>query len=80
MFCKYKDALGKPREGVHSYRVLGVAAFDVIATVVGAYVVSKYTEFSFWQVLLALFISGIVLHRLFCVRTTVDTLIFPSTR
>lgn len=80
MFCKYKDALGKPGEGVHSYRVLDVAVFDVLATIVGAYVLSKYTEFSFWYVLLALFISGIVLHKLFCVRTTIDKLIFPSTR
>lgn len=78
MFCKYKDALGKPGKGVHSYRVMGVAVFDVLATIVGAYLLSRQVEFSFWQVLLFLFIAGILLHRLFCVRTTIDKLIFPS--
>jgi len=80
MFCKYKDALGKPGEGVHSYRVGGLAMFDVLATILGAYLLSRQTTFSFWWVLLFVFISGVVLHRLFCVRTTLDTLIFPASK
>lgn len=28
--CKYKNTLGKPGKGVHSYRLFGVALADVI--------------------------------------------------
>ena len=31
-FCKYKDALGKPKEGLHSYRVFNISIIDVLLT------------------------------------------------
>ena len=34
--CKYKDALGEPGKGIHSYRFMGVAIADVIMTIIGA--------------------------------------------
>lgn len=77
MLCKYKDSLGKPREGVHSARLMDVAVFDVAGTVLAAYALSRYTSVRFWPALAFLFLAGIVLHRLFCVRTTLDKLIFP---
>jgi hypothetical protein len=79
-FCKYKDALGKLREGTHELRdpVLDTALNDVMMTITGAFAFSWYMNYSFWYVLLILFISGIVLHRVFCVRTTVDKFLFPN--
>jgi hypothetical protein len=74
--CKYKDALGKPGKGVHSTRFTGVAVFDVIATLVVAFIISYSTKKSFLMIAVILFILGIILHRLFCVRTTVDKLLF----
>jgi len=76
MFCKYKDALGKPKEGIHSFRVFGFAIIDVGMTVVGAGVLAWFFRWSFWITLLVLFFVGIALHRLFCVRTEVDRLLF----
>ena len=35
-------------------------------------------EYDFYKILIALFILGIILHRLFCVRTTIDKLLFPN--
>ena len=32
-FCKYKDALGKPKEGLHSYRVFNISIIDVLLTI-----------------------------------------------
>ena len=32
--CKYKDSLGKPKEGIHSYRFLGIAIADFLLTIV----------------------------------------------
>lgn len=76
--CKYKNILGEPGKGAHSYRLFGVAIVDVIITIIAAYIISYFFKYSFIYVLLILFASGIVLHRLFCVRTTVDKLLFPS--
>ena len=74
--CKYKDIFGKPGEGVHSYRFMDFAIVDILGTIVGAYLISKFTDYSFVKVLIVLFITGIILHRLFNVQTTVDKIIF----
>ena len=76
--CKYKNALGEPGKGVHSYRLFGVAIADVIMTLIGAAIISYFSGYSFFYVAVVLFILGIVLHRLFCVRTTVDKALFPN--
>jgi len=76
--CKYKDALGKPGKGLHSYRFMGVAIVDVIMTLISALFISYFTKTSFLMVAAILFILGVILHRLFCVRSTVDKLLFPN--
>jgi hypothetical protein len=75
--CKYKNALGIPKKGIHSYRVFGLAIADVIMTIIGAYLIAYFTKQNFIYTLIIFFISGIILHRLFCVRTTIDKLLFP---
>ena len=67
---------GEPGKGIHSYRLFGVAIVDVIMTIVAAAIISKMFSISFLVVLVILFILGIVLHRLFDVKTTIDTAIF----
>lgn len=74
--CKYKDILGKPEKGFHSTRFMGVAIYDVIGTLIVSLLISYYTKYSFVYVALFLFILGIILHRLFCVRTTIDKMLF----
>ena len=76
--CKYKDALGEPGKGIHSYRFMGVAIADVIMTIIGTLFISFLIKKSFLLVLIGLFILGIILHRLFCVRTTIDKLLFSN--
>jgi hypothetical protein len=76
--CKYKNALGIPDKGIHSYRMCGIAIFDVIMTIILAFLISYFFKISFFYTLLFLFILGIILHRLFCVRTTIDKLLFPN--
>lgn len=78
--CKYKDALGIPEKGVHSYRFMGVAIFDVILTIILAIIISYFYKISFFYTLIFLFILGIILHRLFCVRTTIDKFLFPNVK
>ena len=74
--CKYKDFFGKPGEGAHSYRIFNIAYIDVIFTVIMAWVISKLFTVSFGYTLIIVFLLGIVMHRAFCVRTTIDNLIF----
>lgn len=74
--CKYRDALGVPGQGVHAYRFMGVAIVDVVLTVIAAAVIAVVTGWPFIYVLTGLFVVGIIMHRLFCVRTTVDKLLF----
>jgi hypothetical protein len=74
--CKYRDSLGTPHKGIHSYRLFGVAIVDVIFTIIGAMIISYFSKRSFIFTLIFLFILGIILHRLFCVRTTIDKLLF----
>lgn len=74
--CKYKNLFGAPNTGAHSYRFFGFAIVDVVLTILVAYLISLFFPISFRYSLLLLFLSGILLHRLFCVRTTVDKLLF----
>ena len=76
--CKYKDALGKPNVGIHSYRIFNIAIADVIMTFIGAFIISNFLNISFIRTSIFLFILGIILHRIFCVQTTIDKLLFSK--
>lgn len=77
-FCKYRYILGKPKQGVHSIRYLNIAIVDVLLTILLAKFIQYYfmKEQSIWFILFLTFILGIFMHRLFCVRTTIDKLLF----
>ena len=77
-FCQYKDVFGEPNKGIHSYRLFGVAIVDVILTFILAYVIWYYVyhDQSYWLILAIIFVIGILLHHLFCVKTTVDIWLF----
>lgn len=75
--CKYSDIFGKPGEGLHKYRLFGVAIVDVIFTFIVAFILYKvYPKYNFATYSIFLFSLGIVMHRLFCVRTAVDKFLF----
>ena len=76
--CKYKDIFGKPGTGAHSYRIFNIAIIDVIFTIIFAWLIAYFMKWCFWKTLLGLFVLGIIMHRLFCVRTTIDKLLFPN--
>jgi len=74
--CKYKNLFGKPNKGIHSYKIFNISILDVIMTIIGAFIISYFFKLSFNFTLIFLFLLGIVLHRLFCVRTTIDKFLF----
>jgi hypothetical protein len=76
--CKYRNALGKPGQGIHSFRIFNIAVVDVVLTFIGAYFISLATNIKYIYSLLGFFLLGIILHKLFCVPTTIDKLLFPG--
>lgn len=74
--CKYKNIFGSPNEGVHSYRIFDLAIVDIVGTIIGAYIIYKLTGYNFNKILISLFILGIILHKIFCVNTKLNSLIF----
>ena len=78
MLCKYRDIFGKVNTGIHSYRIFNIAIIDVLFTIVGAYFIHLLIpNCDYFIILILLFSLGIILHRVFCVRTTIDRRLFP---
>jgi hypothetical protein len=75
-FKAYSEIFGKPKQGVHSYRILDLAIADIIMTIIGAIIISLIFKINFFLTLIFLFLLGIVLHRFFCVNTTINKMIF----
>lgn len=71
-------SLGLPKEGIHSYRLFNVAYVDVTMTIIGALLLAWVMKWSYLKTIVGMFILGIGLHRMFCVRTTLDKLLFPT--
>ena len=79
MLCQYKNVLGEPGKGIHSYRIYNIAILDVIGTIIGAYILYLFfPKYNYFFILLCLFLLGIILHRIFCVPTTIDKFIFGN--
>jgi fatty acid desaturase len=75
--CKYKNLFGKPHEGLRKYRIFDIAIYDTAVVIIIGLIFSYFTGYNIWLTLAVLFISGIIAHRMFCVRTGVDKLLFP---
>ena len=75
-----KKIFGEPNKGVHSYRIFNIAYMDVVATILGSILLARLMKWNYLYTMIGMFLLGIVLHRLFCVRTTVDKLLFPNAK
>ncbi len=74
--CAFKDIFGKPKEGVHAPRFLGMAAVDLGLTALLAYWVHYRYGYSFLLVLFGLMVLAVVVHKLFCVDTALNNFLF----
>lgn len=70
--CKYAELFGKPGEGFHAPRLLGVAAYDLLGTVVVASAVAWFGKFPLLQANALALALGIFFHALFCVDTALN--------
>ena len=74
--CPYKFIFGKPNEGAHSYRIFNISIVDTVCTIISAYLISIYYNIEFKEITIVIFLLGIIIHRLFCVKTTIDKFLF----
>ena len=69
MGCPYKYILGIPGEGFHSTRFMGYALYDILATIVLAFVTSYLFKVSFLPMLVFWLVLGEILHYVFGTQT-----------
>jgi uncharacterized membrane protein YcaP (DUF421 family) len=64
---------------LRSFRIFQIAIFDVVATIIGAYLLDKYLNINdLIFTIVFTFLLGIIVHRLLNIRTTVDKFLFPN--
>lgn len=78
MACEYKHIFGKEGEGVHALRLFNIAIVDVIGTILGGILIAKLMNWNVGITVIALFALGIIMHRLFCVNSTVNKALFGN--
>ena len=77
-FCKYRHIFGIEKEGAHKYRLLNIAVVDTVLTMILAFAIAIYFKISFLLVFFILLVIATLLHRLFCVETTVTKMVFSN--
>lgn len=77
---RHSELFGRVGEGAHSIRIANLAVVDVGLTLVGSYWIHRLPAVqkraSIGTVTMGLFALGVIVHRLFGVRTTIDQLLF----
>ena len=75
--CQYKDSLGIPRQGIHSTRIpyLDLALWDVLGTLMLIVLVSYFLKYSLLSVTLCTTLLFIIVHKIFCVDTKLNTVL-----
>ena len=73
---KYKNIFGSPGTGLHKIKFKGTSIIDYFLTIVGAFILTYYTDIPLVLSTIGLFILGILIHYLFGVETQVLKFIF----
>lgn len=76
MFCKYKHIFGEEKKQFHSLRIFDIAVGDVIGTIIIGILIAYVFKINTLVTCFGLFVLAICLHRLFCVNTKINTIIF----
>lgn len=76
--CKYRNIFGRPGKGIHQYRIFNIPIVDALGTIVLAWFLHKYlfSNRPYLHVLFFTFLLGVILHRIFCVKTPIDVFLF----
>jgi len=61
-FKEYRDIFGKPGEGAHSYRFVGVAIVDYVMAILAAMFISQVTDAPLVITTIMVLFLGVVMH------------------
>ena len=67
-FSQYKNIFGEPGKGLHQYKFKGTSLVDYGLTILGAFIVTYYTDIPLVITTIVLLILGILFHSLFRIR------------
>jgi hypothetical protein len=73
---KYRHIFGKENDGIHSYRLFGIAIIDLAMTILLAFIISYCFNYNFIYIFFLLMLIAIGLHYLFGVNTTINNFLF----
>jgi hypothetical protein len=74
--CKYRHMFGEEGKGAHALRLFNVAVVDVVLTWVAAMAIARLWQLELLHVFVALMALSVVVHKAFCVETTLVKLLF----
>jgi hypothetical protein len=78
--CRFAGLLGEPGKGMHSFRVGGVAAVDVVLTALLAFFLARRKGHATLGLFVAYFILlvllSVLIHAAFCVNTRLNAFLF----
>ena len=74
--CKYKNIFGEPGKGSHSYRIFGMAFVDLFFTFMISLLISWKYKKNIILVFTLFIVLSVIVHKMFCVETTLTKLIF----
>jgi len=63
-------------DNIH-FHVFGFAIVDVVLTLLGGWAIAYYMKWPIPLTIFGTFVLGIIAHRVFHVRTTIDKFLFP---
>jgi len=73
----FNRVIGVPGVGIHSHRIFNVAYVDVSVVLLASILLAWAMHWSYIKTIVGMFIFGIIVHRIFNVKSTVDKLVFP---
>jgi hypothetical protein len=77
--CPYRYLFGKPEEGAHQYRFLGLSIVDTVLTFLGAWLITLGTGYPILWTFISFFVLGEILHYAFGTQTAFLTKIGVNT-
>jgi hypothetical protein len=78
MFFENHPLIEEKGTGFRRYRFLGVVIFDTVLTFAAACIISYVLNSPLYLTVIVGFLTGIVVHRIFNVKSTIDKLVFPE--
>jgi len=75
--CQYKDLFGKPNEGLRKkLRLFDISLVDAVPAIILGLFLSKIFNTTKINGVIVVILLGIFFHKLFCVETTLNKLLF----